>query len=60
MYKNRRVGDGNVVVTGNNLDLCIEYNAKCNVSEGGSVALASRMLGEIVRSMPDGNVTVFG
>ena len=51
-------GDGNVVVTGNNLDLCIEYNAKCNVSEGGSVALASRMLGEIVRSMPDGNVTV--
>ena len=51
-------GDGNVVVTGNNLDLCIEYNAKCNVSEGGSVALASRMMGEIVRSMPDGNVTV--
>lgn len=51
-------GDGNVVVTGNNLDLCIEYDAKCDVSEGGTIALASRMFGEIVRSMPDGNVTI--
>ena len=51
-------GDGNVVATGNNLDLCIEYNAKCNVTEGGTIALASRMFGEIVRSMPDGDVTI--
>lgn len=51
-------GDGNVVVTGNNLDLCIEYNAKCMVSEGGTIAIASRMFGEIVRSMPDGDVTI--
>ena len=51
-------GDGNVTVTANNLDLCIEYNTKCNVSEGGSIALASKMFGEIVRSMPDGDVTV--
>ena len=51
-------GDGNVTVTANNLDLCIEYNTKCNVSEGGSIALTSKMFGEIVRSMPDGDVTV--
>lgn len=51
-------GDGNVVITGNNLDLCIEYNAKCDVNEGGTIALTSKMFGEIVRSMPDGNVTI--
>ena len=51
-------GDGNVVVTGNNLDLCIEYNAKCIVSEGGTIAVASRMFGDIIRSMPDGDVTI--
>lgn len=51
-------GDGNVVVTGNNLDLCIEYNAKMNVPEGGTVALTSKMFGEIVRRLPDGTVTL--
>ena len=51
-------GDGNVVVTGNNLDLCIEYNTTCNVDEGGVVALTSKMFGEIVRRMPEGNVTI--
>lgn len=51
-------GDGNVVVTGNNLDMCIEYNAKINVPEGGEVALVSKMFGEIVRRLPDGRVTL--
>lgn len=51
-------GDGHVVVTGNNLDLCIEYNTTCNVDEGGVVALTSKMFGEIVRRMPEGNVTI--
>ena len=51
-------GDGNVVNTGNNLDLCIEYNTTCNVDEGGVVALTSKMFGEIVRRMPEGNVTI--
>ena len=51
-------GDGNVVITGNNLDLCIEYNTTCNVDEGGVVALTSKMFGEIVRRMPEGNVTI--
>lgn len=50
--------DGNVVFTGNNIDLCIEYNGKCDVIEGGTIALTSRMFGEIVRSMPEGNVTI--
>lgn len=50
--------DGNVVFTGNNIDLCIEYNGQCDVVEGGTIALASRMFGEIVRSMPEGNVTI--
>lgn len=51
-------GDGNVTVTGNNLDLCIEYNAQCNVSEGGVIALTSKMFGEIVRRLPEGTVTL--
>ncbi|MCI5604158.1 MAG: DNA polymerase III subunit beta [Clostridia bacterium] len=51
-------GDGNVVITGNNLDLCIEYNAVCNVTEGGTIALASKMFGEIIRRLPDGDVSI--
>lgn len=51
-------GDGNVVFTGNNIDLCIEYNTECNVDEGGTVALASKMFGEIVRRLPEGDVTI--
>ena len=42
-------GDGNVVFTGNNIDICIEYNTECTVTEGGTIALASKMFGEIVR-----------
>lgn len=51
-------GDGNVVFTGNNIDLCIEYNTQCSVTEGGTVALASKMFGEIVRRLPEGDVTI--
>ncbi|MCH5210380.1 MAG: DNA polymerase III subunit beta [Oscillospiraceae bacterium] len=51
-------GDGNVVFTGNNIDLCIEYNTKCIVTEGGTIALASKMFGEIVRRLPEGDVTI--
>ncbi len=51
-------GDGNVVFTGNNIDICIEYNSQCQVSEGGTIALASKMFGEIVRKLPDGDVTI--
>lgn len=51
-------GDGNVVFTGNNIDLCVEYNTKCTVTEGGTIALASKMFGEIVRRLPEGDVTI--
>lgn len=49
---------GNIIVTGNNLDLCIEYSDDCNVEEGGSIAISSKMFGEIIRRLPDDMVTV--
>ncbi len=50
--------DGFVTVTGTNLDLYIEYNAEFDISEGGSIALESKMFGEIIRRLPDGNLTI--
>ncbi len=50
--------DGTVIITGNNLDLCIEYKTKFNVQEGGNIALSSRMFGEIVRNLPDDEVII--
>lgn len=49
---------GELTVTGNNLDLCIEYKDECNISEGGSIALSSRMFGEIIRKFPDDEITM--
>lgn len=49
---------GTLTVTGNNLDLCIEYTDTCNIEEGGSIALSSRMFGEIIRRLPDEAVSV--
>ena len=51
-------GDGTVIFTGNNLELCIEYTAHLDVSEGGTIALTSKMFGEIVRKMPEGVMSV--
>ena len=39
--------DGNLIVTANNLDICIEYHTVCTITEGGSIALSSRMFGDI-------------
>lgn len=50
--------DGKVTVTGNNLDICIEYEINFNVTEGGSIALSSRMFGEIIRKLPDDEVSI--
>ncbi len=47
-----------VIMTGSNVDLCIEYKMECNVIEGGSVAIASKIFGEIIRRMPDGDVYI--
>ncbi|MCH5186744.1 MAG: DNA polymerase III subunit beta, partial [Oscillospiraceae bacterium] len=51
-------GSGRVVFTGCNIGLRIEYSTDCTVTEGGSIALGSRMFGDIVRRMPDGNVSI--
>lgn len=50
--------DGTVVFTGNNLELCIEYTANLDVEEGGTIALTSKMFGEIVRKMPAGIMSI--
>ncbi len=50
--------DGSVLITGNNIDMCIEYKTEFNVLEGGSVALSSRIFGEIIRRLPDYEVHI--
>lgn len=47
-----------IMVTGTNVDLFIEYNLECEVSEGGSIALESKMFGEIIRKMPEDIVKI--
>lgn len=49
---------GNITLTGNDLNMCIKHKSECEVSEGGSVALMSRMFGDIIRRMPDGELTI--
>lgn len=50
--------DGHVVFTANSIELCIEYTSQINVQEGGSIALPSKIFGEIVRRLPDGEVKI--
>ena len=50
--------DGNIVFTANSIELCIEYNANVTVYESGSAALVSKIFGDIVRKLPDGEVEV--
>lgn len=50
--------DGLVVVTGNNLDICIEYKSECIVNEPGEIAISSKMFGEIIRRFPDSDVLI--
>lgn len=50
--------DGTVIFTANSIELCIEYTAEMPVYESGSVALPSRIFGEIVRRLPDGDVII--
>lgn len=47
-----------IIMTGTNVELCVEYNVECDVIEGGSVALTSKMFGEIIRRMPEGTVYI--
>ena len=50
--------DGHVVFTANSIELCIEYTSQISVQEGGSIALPSKIFGEIVRRLPDGEVKI--
>ena len=50
--------NGALTVCGNNLDICIEYNDNANISEGGQIAISSKMFGEIIRRLPDTDVSV--
>lgn len=50
--------DGTVVITANNLDICAEYEMKADVTEPGSIAISSKMFGEIIRSFPNGDVFI--
>lgn len=49
---------GDVVITANNLDICTEYKSTCNVVEPGSIAISSKMFGEIVRRFSDDDVLI--
>lgn len=50
--------DGRIIVTANNLDICIEFNSECSVSESGCIALSSRMFGDIIRRLPEEDVDI--
>ena len=50
--------DGTVDITGNNLDLCLEYKSECIVNEPGDIAISSKMFGEIIRRFPEGDVHI--
>lgn len=50
--------DGHVTFTSKSTDTCIEYTSTITVHESGSVALPSKIFGEIVRKLPDGEVNI--
>lgn len=43
---------------GNDLELGIESKVKANISENGSIALEARIFSEIVKKLPDNEVTI--
>ncbi len=52
------LNDGHVIFTANSIDLCIEYNSQITVYEEGNIALPSKIFGEIVRRLPEGEVKI--
>lgn len=49
--------DGRLTLTGYNLETGIETSVEAQVSEEGSLVLSPRLLGDIVRNLPDDMVT---
>ena len=50
--------DSHISFTANSIDVCIEYNGEITVYEEGTVALPSRIFCDIVRKLPDGEITI--
>lgn len=50
--------DGHITFTSNSIELCIEYSTEATVYESGSVAIASKIFGDIVRRLPDDEVEI--
>ena len=50
--------DGHVTFTTKSNDTCIEYTSNITVYESGSVALPSKIFGEIIRKLPEGEVNI--
>lgn len=50
--------DGHVSFTANSIELCIEYTSEITVYESGSIALPSKIFGEIVRKLPESEVSI--
>ena len=50
--------DGHVIFTSNSVELCIEYTSEISVYEEGKIALPSKIFGEIVRRLPEGEVKI--
>lgn len=45
-------------LTGNNLEIGIEYYIKCDIKSKGTIVLNSKMFGEIIRRLPDSEVLI--
>lgn len=52
------VNDGKVVITGTDLNLTVEQTVAVGADETGSVHLPARLAADIVKSLPDGKVSV--
>ncbi len=50
--------EGKVVLTGNNLEMGIRTECPADVSELGSVVIDSRIIGEIVKKLPEDTLTI--
>lgn len=50
--------DKNLKLTANNTELGIESSIDADITEGGSIAVEAKLFSDIVRKLPDGEVTI--
>ena len=53
-----RAGSGGISLTGYNMETAITHQFEADVSEGGECILPARLFGDIIRRLPEGQVTV--